>query len=163
MANGRGELPTGKGAFLLGSILGNVFWALVQMTLLILFGVVVLRVNWADQPAGLALVMVASTLAAAALGAMLGAFVKTASQANGLSIMLGMVMALLGGCWYPIELFPETVRTAVKVLPTTWAMQGMTDLLLRGQGVMGVLPEVGVLLGFAAIFFAVGVARFRYE
>ena len=155
--------PTGKGAFLLGSILGIVFWALVQMTLLILFGVVVLRVNWADQPAGLALVMVASTLAAAALGAMLGAFVKTASQANGLSIMLGMVMALLGGCWYPIELFPETVRTAVKVLPTTWAMQGMTDLLLRGQGVMGVLPEVGVLLGFAAIFFAVGVARFRYE
>ncbi len=63
----------------------------------------------------------------------------------------------------PIELFPETVRTAVKVLPTTWAMQGMTDMLVRGQGVAGVLPEAGVLLGFAALFFAVGIARFRYE
>lgn len=155
--------PTGKGTFLLGSILGNVLWALVQMTLLILFGVVVLRVRWADQPAALALMMAASALAAAALGTMLGAFVKTPAQANNLSIALGMVMALLGGCWYPIELFPEAVRTAVKVLPTTWAMQGMTDMLLRGQGLAGVLPEAAVLLGFATVFFAVGVGRFRYE
>lgn len=155
--------PTGKGTFLFGSILGNVLWALVQMALLILFGVAVMRVHWADQPAALALLMVASTLAAAALGTMLGTFVKTAGQANGLSIMLGMVMALLGGCWYPIELFPAAVRTAVKVLPTTWAMQGMSDLLLRGQGVAGVLPEAAVLLGFAVVFFGVGIGRFRYE
>lgn len=155
--------PTGKGTFLLGSILGNVLWALVQMTLLILFGVIVLRVPWADRPAALALMMLAAAASAAALGAMLGTFVKTAGQANGLSIMLGMVMALLGGCWYPIELFPEAVRTAVKVLPTTWAMQGMTDMLVRGQSLAGVLPEAAVLLGFAALFFAVGIARFRYE
>jgi len=155
--------PTGKGTFLLGSILGNVLWALVQMALLIAFGVLVLRVPWADRPAALALMMLASALAAAALGAMLGTFVKTSGQANGLSIMLGMVMALLGGCWYPIELFPEAVRTAVKVLPTTWAMQGMTDMLVRGQGLAGVLPEAGVLFGFAVVFFTVGIARFRYE
>jgi len=77
--------------------------------------------------------------------------------------MLGMVMALLGGCWYPIELFPQFVRTAVKVLPTSWAMQGMLDIVLRGQGLAAVLPEALVLLGFAALFFAVGVWRFRWE
>jgi ABC-2 type transport system permease protein len=42
-------------------------------------------------------------------------------------------------------------------------MQGMLDLLLRGGGLPEVLPEVGVLLAFAAIFFSVGVWRFRYE
>ncbi|MCS6847695.1 MAG: ABC transporter permease [Anaerolineae bacterium] len=155
--------PTGRGTYLLGTILGNVFWALVQMSLLVLFAIVVLKVRWADQPAALAAMLVSSTLAAAAFGVMLGAFVKTANQANGLSIMLGMVMALLGGCWYPSELFPEAVRTAVQALPTTWAMQGMTDMLLRGQGLAGVLPEASVLLGFAAFFFAIGVWRFRYE
>jgi len=77
--------------------------------------------------------------------------------------MLGMVMALMGGCWYPIELFPEAVRTAVQVLPTYWAMQGLLDVVLHGGGLGDVLPEVGVLLGFAAVFFAVGVARFRFE
>jgi ABC-2 type transport system permease protein len=155
--------PTGKGTYLLGTILANVLWALVQMTLLVTFGALVMKVNWADNPAALAVVMTASTLAAAALGTMLGTFVKTEGQASGLSIMLGMVMALLGGCWYPIELFPEVVRNIVKVLPTTWAMQGMLDILLRGQGVVGILPEAGVLLAFAAVFFVIGIWRFKYE
>jgi ABC-2 type transport system permease protein len=123
----------------------------------------VMKVNWADDPAALAVMMTASALAAAAMGTMLGTFVKTDSQASGLSIMLGMVMALLGGCWYPIEFFPEVVRTVVKVLPTTWAMQGMLDILLRGQGVVGILPVAGVLLAFAAVFFTIGVLRFKYE
>ena len=155
--------PTGKGTYLLGTIIGNVLWALVQMTLLVTFGALVLKVHWADNPAALAVMMTASALAAAALGTMLGTFVKTEGQASGLSIMLGMVMALLGGCWYPIELFPAVVRNVVKVLPTTWAMQGMLDILLRGQGVAGILPVAGILLCFAAVFFTIGVLRFKYE
>jgi len=87
----------------------------------------------------------------------------TEGEASGLSIMLGMVMALLGGCWYPIELFPQAVRTAVKILPATWAMQGLLDIVLRGQGLDAVLLEAGALLGFATLFFVVGVWRFRYE
>ena len=107
--------------------------------------------------------LLASALAAAALGTTLGTFVKTEAQASGLSMMLGMVMALLGGCWYPIELFPQFVQTAAKVLPTTWAMQGMLDIVLRGEGLAGVLLPAAVLLGFAAVFFVIGVWRFRYE
>ncbi|MBI2332977.1 MAG: ABC transporter permease, partial [Chloroflexi bacterium] len=90
-------------------------------------------------------------------------FIKTESQAGGLSVMIGMVMALLGGCWYPLELFPATVQTIVKILPTTWAMQGLLDLVLRGGDMADILLESGVLLGFAAVFFSIGVARFRYE
>jgi len=155
--------PTGKGTYLIGIILGHVFWALVQMTLLVMFGALVMKVNWASNPAALAVIFIASTLSAAALGTMLGTFVKTESQASGLSIMLGMVMALLGGCWYPIELFPQAVRNLVKVLPTTWAMQGMLDIIVRGQGVFGILPIAIILLGFATVFFIIGILRFRYE
>jgi ABC-2 type transport system permease protein len=155
--------PTRKSTYLLGTILGQMALALVQMLLLVGFGILVMNLNWGHSPAALALMLVASTLAAAALGTTLGTFVETEGQANGLSIMLGMVMALLGGCWYPIELFPEFVQNAVKVLPTTWAMQGLLDIVLRGQGIGGVLLEAGVLAGFAAVFFVVGVWRFRYE
>jgi ABC-2 type transport system permease protein len=77
--------------------------------------------------------------------------------------MAGMVMALLGGCWYPLELFPQVIQQVVKILPTRWAMQGMLDIVLRGQGVADVLPEAAVLLGFAAVFYAIGILRFRYE
>ncbi|MBK8419414.1 ABC transporter permease [Candidatus Villigracilis saccharophilus] len=36
-----------------------------------------------------------------------------------------------GGCWYPLELFPAVVQNIVKILPTTWAMQGLLDLVIR--------------------------------
>lgn len=155
--------PTRKSTVLLGTIGGQVVMALVQMALLVVFGMVVLKLNWMRDPAALGAVLFASALAAGALGTMLGTFVKSERQAGGLSIMLGMVMAMMGGCWYPVELFPEAVRTAVQALPTYWAMQGLLDVVLRGQGLAAVMPEVGVLLGFATVFFGVGVARFRYE
>ncbi len=78
-------------------------------------------------------------------------------------MMIGMVMAMMGGCWYPIELFPEVIRSAAKVLPTTWAMQGFLDIAVRGAGLSGVLLESSILFGFALLFFAIGVWRFRYE
>jgi ABC-2 type transport system permease protein len=155
--------PTRKATYLLGTIAGQVATALVQMLLLVGFGVAVMKLNWGHAPDALAVMLATSALAAAALGTTLGTFVKTEGQASGLSILLGMVMALLGGCWYPIELFPQFVRTAVKILPTRWAMEGMLAIVLRGQGLAGVLPMAGVLLVFAAVFFAIGIWRFRYE
>ena len=133
------------------------------MTILIAFGKLVLHVNWGNSVLAIAMMLVSSTLAAAALGTMLGTLVKTESQASGLSIMVGMVLAMLGGCWYPLELFPQTVQTVVRVLPTTWTMQGMLDITLRGQGPSGVVLEMLVLFGFALVFFVVGIWRFKYE
>lgn len=153
--------PTSQAVFLLGTIGGQVLMALVQMLLLVGFGILFLQVGWGREPLGLAVLLVSAALAAAAIGTAMGTLVRSESQANNLSILLGMVMALLGGCWYPLELFPLAVQAAVRVLPTTWAMQGMVDLTLRGQGLQGILLEAGVLLGFAALFFGIGIARFR--
>ncbi|MCI0575815.1 MAG: ABC transporter permease [Chloroflexi bacterium] len=155
--------PTPKATFLLGTITGQLGLGLVQMALLVGFGTVVMGVNWGQSPAALLLMLVAFGLASVALGTMLGTFVKTESQASSISVMAGMALALLGGCWFPLELFPEAARTAVYALPTTWAMQGLTDLVLRGRGLADVLPEAGMLVGFAVVFFLVGVWRFRYE
>jgi len=155
--------PSNKATFLLGTISGQVVMALIQMSLLVGFGILVMKLNWGRDPLALFVILSASALAAAAFGTTMGTFIKTEGQANGLSIMFGMVFALMGGCWYPMELFPSTIQNIVKVLPTTWAMQGMLDLVLRGGGLRDILPEAAVLLGFAAIFFSVGVWRFRYE
>ncbi len=155
--------PTSSGTFLAGTILGQVLMALVQMALLVGFGIIALKVPWGREPLGLAVVLTAGALAAAAFGTFLGTLVRSSSQANNLSIMLGMVMALLGGCWYPLELFPPVVQNAVKILPTTWAMQGILDLTLRAGSVQEIWLEAGVLLGFAAVFFALGIWRFRKQ
>ena len=155
--------PASKATFLLGTISGQVAMALVQMLLLVGFGIFVMNLGWGREPLALFLILLTSALAAAAFGTAMGTFIKTGGQATGLSIMFGMVFALMGGCWYPLELFPAAIQEAVKVLPTTWAMQGMLDLVLRGGGLQEVLPEAAVLFGFAIVFFSVGVWRFRYE
>lgn len=155
--------PTSAATFLMGTIGGQVLMALVQMLLLVGFAIVALGVPWGREPLGLAILLVSGALAAAAIGTAMGTILRSEAQANNLSIMMGMVMGLLGGCWYPLELFPPAAQTAVKVLPTTWAMLGMTDLLLRGENWQGILPEAGALLGFAVVFFTIGIVRFRKQ
>lgn len=155
--------PSSKATFLLGTIFGQVVMALIQMLLLVGFGILLMKLNWGREPLALFVILFTSALAAAAFGTAMGTFVKTEGQASGLSTMFSMLFALMGGCWYPLELFPPAIQGAVHILPTTWAMQGLLDLVLRGKGLVDILPEAGVLLGFAVIFFSVGVWRFRYE
>ncbi len=155
--------PASKPTFLFGTISGQVAMALVQMLLLVGFGILVMKLSWGNDPLALFVMLLTSALAAAAFGTTMGTFVKTEGQANGLSTMFGMLFALMGGCWYPLELFPPAIQNAAKILPTTWAMQGMLDLILRGAGLPDILPEAAVLVGFAVIFFGIGMWRFRYE
>lgn len=155
--------PTTRATYLVGTIGGQVLFALVQMGLLILFGIFVMKLPWGRDPMALAVLLSSAALAAAAIGAAMGTFIKSEGQATGLSIMAGMVMALMGGCMYPLELFPQAVQTVVRVLPTTWAMQGLLDLALRGGTLTDILPEAAVLFGFAVLFLGIGVWRFRYE
>ena len=155
--------PTKRATFLLGTILGQLAAAWVQMTLLVVFGIYVLGIDWGNSIPGLVVLLLAFSLAATALGTLLGTLVRSTAQAGSLAPITGMVMALVGGCWYPGELFPNTVKTVNRFLPTTWALQGLNDLGLRRLGMVDILPEAGVLMVFAAVFFALAIWRFRYE
>lgn len=155
--------PTSKATYMGGVIFGQLAKGLVQMLILVLFGAFAVGIAYGRSPIGLAVVLVSFGLAGVALGTMLGTFARSDGQANGLSIMMGMVLALLGGCWFPLEFFPPAAKTVALFVPTRWALVGLTDIVVRGETLPGVLPEAGVLLLFAAVFFAVGVWRFRYE
>jgi ABC-2 type transport system permease protein len=102
-------------------------------------------------------------LAAVALGVMLGAFAKTRSQASNLTVMFSMLMAALGGAWWQLEVTPPLYQKIVHVFPSTWAMKGFNEVMVKGGSPMDVLPITLVLLGFALIFFMVGVRRLRFE
>jgi ABC-2 type transport system permease protein len=155
--------PTRKATLLTGKIVGRLAMGIVQMTILIGFGALALGVDWGKSPAALALIMLTFALSAVAFGVMLGSFAKTRSQAGGLTTLFGMMLAALGGAWWPLEITPQIYQTVVKALPSTWAMTGFNDVILRGKGVVDVLPIAGVLRGFSVVFFAVGIRRLRFE
>ena len=107
---------------------------LLQMALLIGFGALVFDVQWGRRRWRWLPICLSFALAAVAFGVMLGTFAKTRSQAGWLVILFSMLTAALGGCWWPLEITPPIYQTVVKILPTTWAMQGFNNVLVRGAG-----------------------------
>lgn len=51
----------------------------------------------------------------------------------------------------PLEVFPPLMKKVALITPHAWAMQGFTELIRRNAGFFDVLPELGVLLGFAVV------------
>jgi ABC-2 type transport system permease protein len=146
---------------LTGKLISRLLLGLVQMTVLFVGGALIFGVQWSQDPAALIAVSLAFALATVGLGMLLATLVKSRGQASSVVIGLAMGLSALGGAWYPMEITPPLYRQLVQVLPSTWAMRAYTDLLVRGAGLREVLPAVGVLLGFAAIFITLGLLRFR--
>jgi ABC-type multidrug transport system permease subunit len=64
---------------------------------------------------------------------------------------------------FPLDLMPPFLRTISYLVPHSWALAGYQNLLVRGQGLEQVLPQVAVLLLFAALFFLIAIRRFDFE
>lgn len=155
--------PTSRLTYFSATILGQVLISLVQVTLLMIFGALVLKAPWLNRPLPTYLLLIAFSLAAAGLGAFLGSIVRTESQASGLSTAIGMIFAMLSGAWFPIELFPSSMQNAAKIFPTYWGMQGLKDILISNKPMEQILPTIGILLGFAVAFLALGLVFFKTE
>lgn len=154
-------MPTSRAVILGGKLLARLGLGLVQMTLLLMGGALLFNVNWDHAPAAVAVVSVAFALATVSLGILVATFVTTRGQASSVVVGLSMAMAALGGAWFPLEVTPPLYRQVVQILPSTWAMRAYTGILARGAGLADSLPHVAVLLGFAVLFAAAGMARFR--
>lgn len=153
--------PTWRATILGGKLLARFLMGLLQMSALFISGALIFRVNWMEEPLPIIVISMALGLAILGLALFVATFVKTMGQAIGVVNGLAFGLAALGGAWWPLEITPPLYQTLVQVLPTTWAMQAYTKILVRSVTVIDVLPEVGVLLGFALVFFILGVWRFR--
>ncbi len=155
-------MPLRKTTLIGGKLLGIYLSALVQMSIMVLFGAV-LGMNWGQSPAALVAMLLAYGFMATALGILVAVVARTPAQADGLSAVTVMVLSALGGAWWPIEIVPRWMQALAKALPTYWGMRGFQDIVVRGLGLRAVLPAVGVLLAFGLVFLAIGLWRFRWE
>ena len=156
-------LPLGRGEMIAGKLLGRVLIAGLQVVVLFIFARFVFGLDLGSSPLGLALLAAAYTLAVAGLSILLGAMLSTEEQASSLGWIASMVMAGLGGCWWPSELMPEWLQNLARIFPTSWAMEGFHALLSFGRGIEGVLVPSAVLLGFAAVFTGLAVRFLRVD
>ncbi len=148
--------PVSTASLLAGKLLYGLVVSLVQIFVLFLVTSTMFRLELGKDLLAFVLVGVALATTVACLG-MLASAVKFPMSAITAPLVIG---ALLGGCLFSPDFFPPLLRTVSYFIPHTWAMTAYQDLLVRGQGLAQVLPEIGVLLLFAAVFFGLGVWRF---
>ena len=74
-----------------------------------------------------------------------------------------LLMVMLGGAWVPSFIFPAWLQQLTVVIPARWAVDGFDAMTWRGLGLQAAVWPTLVMLGFAAVFGTLAVARFRWE
>jgi len=132
-----------------------------QLLVLLLWGRLVFGISLGASTSGLVLLSVAIAFASAALGLFIGAIAATREQTLPLSLATTLGLSALGGLWWPLSLVPAWLRILGQLFFPTWAMYGMTDLILRDRGLEATLLPVGVVLLQGTALLAVGLWAFR--
>jgi ABC-2 type transport system permease protein len=161
--------PIAKISLLVGKILPNFLIALVQMAVILAFGVFGLRllgmtpVPLGRDPLALLLAILLTALCSSAFGLVIAALARTESQIGGLSAVVLWVMGVLGGSFIPVFILDRLLGPVPKVVPHYWANRALTNVMLRGLRLADVTTELAVLALFTAVFFAIGLLRFDFD
>jgi ABC-2 type transport system permease protein len=148
------------------SIVGGIFTGtaakgLIQIAIFWAAGILIFNIDLGLSPAAVIILSVLMVIMSSAFGIMLATLVKTQRSADSIAVITALVLAPLGGCWWPLFFLPKWMQTLAKITPHGWANTGFNKLMLFGADFGAVVPEMLVLLGFAALFGLIAVWRFR--
>ncbi|HXS61963.1 MAG TPA: ABC transporter permease [Streptosporangiaceae bacterium] len=107
--------------------------------------------------------VLAGTLAFLSIGLLAGALTKSVEAASALANLIVIPMAFLSGAFIPINDVPSWVQSISQVLPLRHLNDAVLDVLARGDGPVTVLPQLGVLLGFALVIALIAIRLFRWD
>ncbi len=155
-------MPVTRLQILGGKILRGYGLGLIQFAILLGFGAL-LGVNFGRDIPAVILITLVYVLTVAAMAIFMATVARTPEQASGFGLLVSMTLAPLGGAWWPLEIVPQFMQVIGHISPIAWCMDAFNTILYDGGGIPEIIVPVLVLLGFAVVFFALGIARFRYE
>jgi ABC-2 type transport system permease protein len=144
-----------------GHILGMFAIVFLQITMLVIFGQLVLGVNYLRESVSTLLVLVALGLWVSSMSLLIGLLAKGDDQVILYSMVAMFVFSGLGGAWFQLETTWGIIATIGRMLPSAWAMTGLQNILIRGLGLSSVWQPVGILTAYALGFFVLAVWQFR--
>lgn len=149
------------GTILAGKWLGTVGRAIVQSAVLWVLGVLFFHVDIGRDPLGAVLVTLGMIAASASFALFLASIARTARSASSLVVLSALIMAPLGGSWWPLFIMPRWMQMLARITPHAWANDAFNRLMIFGAALPDVWLNLGVLLAFAAAFGAAGFLRVR--
>jgi ABC-2 type transport system permease protein len=122
------------------------------------FGLQLSNYWWMSIP-----VVLVGTLAFLSIGLLAGAWAKTQEAANMIAQLVILPMAFLSGSFFPLDNAPKWLQNLAEIFPLRHMNEAMLDVMVRGKGPVSVLPELGILAGFAIVVSLVAARLFRWD
>lgn len=133
----------------------------MQVLLMLGFTKFVVKVSWGSSFISLFLLFTSLLLVILSLGFLLTRWIKTETQSAVIVNMVVTVTCMLSGCFAPLDYLPNIFQKISNFTPQSWALTGLTELVVKNNGLLSILPSIGILLLFAAAFFTAGAASLR--
>ena len=152
--------PTPAGVVVVGQLVSSAILGLLQGVGLLIVGRLVFGVKWGD-PIGVILLVIVLATAASGASVLLGTLARSQEQAVAVGIVVAVALGMLGGCMWPLSGVGPLMRTVGHVAPQAWAMDAFVRLIFGHSGLVGILPDVGVLALFALGLVALATSRLR--
>ena len=155
--------PLRRGEIVLGYMLGFGLVSLVQSLLVLLFALYVLRIHNEGNVLLIFLLEALLAIGAVNLGIFLSMFARTEFQAVQFIPIVLVPQVLLSGILFPIASEPGPLQWVSNVLPLTYAVYGMRDVMLKGADFSsgGLLVDLAVAVVFAAAMILLASTTLR--
>lgn len=159
--------PISGGVVIGGKLLAYLAIPCLQATLLFGVGALFFNVWLGNSPLGLVVMTLATAVVAVSLGLLIASLTKSATQASNISMAAVFILAIVGGA-VPIANKPFSqmggfISILSRLTPQAHALEGFLKLLSEGDTFSAILPELGILAGFACVFLVVASRRFKYN
>lgn len=157
-----GMAPVPAKTYTLANVLANLAIVVVQLIVLILVIEYVIQVETFIHPLALFTVMVCFSLVGISLGLMMAAFSKNMEQTSAMLSLVLTPTCMLAGCFWPVEMMPEYLRKLAYITPQRWTLDALIKLQ-SSDGFAAAIPELAIVLGFAAVFFLITALVFKHK
>ena len=156
--------PFTRGQIVAGKWAGRMALATVQIGVALAIGtfVPIFDMNWGGALPMVIVILLAWGALCTSLAVLLGSIGKTEGQVSGLGVLASMMLAALGGCWWPIEVAPDWMQDLQMFIPTGWTMDAMHKLISFGADWTSVLPNLAILLVATLAVGWLAARKFRF-
>jgi ABC-2 type transport system permease protein len=137
--------------FVTGLVTIFVIWAVTTLV----FGA-----DW-GSPLGVLLLALGATAAMCGIGVFLTSLAKTEQQAFGITMLVGLFLALVGGNLLPSGSLPDAFQVLALGTPNGWALVGFGRLDQLGEPASSIVGPFLVLLAIAAVAGGLALTRVR--
>jgi ABC-2 type transport system permease protein len=155
--------PLRRGEIVVGYMLGFTILALVQAVEVLLFSLYVLKVHNQGNVLLIFGFEVLMALSAVNLGIFLSMFARTEFQAVQFIPLVIVPQVLLSGILFPVSTEPKPLQYISDVLPLTYAVSGLRDVMLKGADLTwpALQLDAGIVAGFCVLVIIAGIATLR--